>query len=358
MPRLRRLSLIFAILFVTATAFSVPKVCVLGLAEWVVPTAFEQKPLDEKIKVLEALEKKSPVEVDKALQVRDHAVPLHGSIIGIQPVKKSDSAGGLENFGIYTYTDPAGVDRVVKVLDFGPTQTMSNDLRNTLLGSYLMEKAGGPRIHGFGKVELSVGGKRSVHYYLDMEKLPDGISLKALDAANVGSALVPGPESREKTATQAAKRLLDVFAARLSPSDPDLWIMPAGDVRWIDGPRWRRTDFSKADTSYLAKIVWYLTDRLTLLDERVGDAPPPVQHGRLFIDTFFKGLKDSGLTAAERNRLREHFLDLHELGRAEAFERGYVKKILVRCGIIPSARVDLDAARQALESHLKGLTRP
>jgi len=321
------------------------KVCALGIAEMVAPTAFELRPTALKISFLESLDGKTPAQVHKALEIRDGAVPVWGNIIGIQPVTSAGNGGGLENFGIYFYKDASGREHAVKILDFGPRIAVGNDLRQTLLGSYLMEEAGGPRIYDFGTAELTVGGEKYVHYYLDMEKLPSGTSLKKLQASEV-SAAFPDPAARAKLPERVAKLLAAVLAKGISPSDPDVWLMPDGEARWIDGPRWRRTDFPKADCQYLAQVTWFLLQKMSHLD------------GAKFLDTFVKELKGSGLSPDIQGRLRHQFADLREVSRNDVFSPDELKKILAKIGLLETSRVDLPTAQAALESHLRDLLRP
>lgn len=152
----------------------------------------------------------------------------------LQPLDGWDR--GQLSLGLFVRDHPGGA-RVVKLLP-------QTGFHAFLVGNLLAEAAGGPKIHRFGRLDVSGGEGRLSNYrtvmFIEMEQLHPTGALGTLKQ------LVHEAKSREPRlplavmATELARQIVAALAANVVTPDPDLLFDTHGRARWLDGDEFTR----------------------------------------------------------------------------------------------------------------------
>ena len=258
--------------------------------------------------------------------------------------------GGAENLGFFEYVDREGRRHLVKVLDIaaGHSET-AGELAAALAGTALLESLGGPKLYAHGVVETE-GPPAGKYYYLDMEKLEDGIALKSGRAEKILE-LLATPAARAALPISVANHFIGSLEKNISAVDPDFWILPTGDVRWIDGGQWTRITAEKAAYQYAAATTWFLLRRMATLEDALVDEPL----GRAFLDTTFQQLTRSRAIAwSARTTFLNYFSNLGAMADFGAVDPAWARRYLRRHGILPEERIDYQEESQRLRAYCAG----
>lgn len=148
-------------------------------------------------------------------------------------VKPLAGAKGRTTLGIFVLEQPGAPSRIVKLLP----QTGFHD---ALVGNLLAEKAGGPKIHRFGRLEVSGGTERLEGYravmFLEMEHLFPGATLGRLkELMKERAEGKPERLELDRLAAGLAGLVVSAMIAGVSPNDPDVMFDRGGASRPIDG---------------------------------------------------------------------------------------------------------------------------
>lgn len=235
-----------------------------GLA---VPDEFGALPLEVRTKLAldVALKRRRKVDVDDAARLAgwredygrhlvesSFAISADGVRFGDQPVKALEGAKGRTTLGIFVVEHPDG-PRILKLLP----QTGFHD---ALAGNLLAEKIGGPKIHRFGKLEVTGGTDRLTNYhtvmFIEMEQLFPGDALgrlKELMKAHREGAAPRLP--LERLAAGLAEHAVQAMLAGVSPNDPDLLFDRDGRARFIDGDFYQQV-FDPEETVGMLRVAF------------------------------------------------------------------------------------------------------
>jgi hypothetical protein len=166
-----------------------------------------------------------------------------------EPVRLRPESGGANNFALYSYLAPDGTQRFIKILDI-PEPTGIRKFLKVLEGSYLLEKVGGPKVHGFGKLK----GTREEpgRYYVEMEHLFAGESATTLKEGARKLLLEKDPAGLA-TVENIADGVIRTYIEQIYPRDPDFLVAPGGRATWIDGGLWERAE---PGSRYLHQIAY------------------------------------------------------------------------------------------------------
>jgi hypothetical protein len=213
---------------------------------------------------------------------------------------------GTSNAGTYLLKTASGDASVMRVLPQEVNARVPTFFLNSIEGMALQSLEGGPAILDYGTVITDAGRRR---FFIRMECLFCGQRAENLKDLDYGAeSLVSRLELQHHDILgRFGDGLAAAFADHILPADPDFFISETGEVRWLDGERWKAVEHLRPMAYEFAEAFWTLFE----YSKRAMSAHPELwpAASRSFLMRFFTRIRMStALTSAEKSALLSQIL--------------------------------------------------